>query len=96
MGVDPYAEELNQCETGGSLAEKRIDRRHRQGDLRGIPRGQTGSPKHLTRSVHDLYFELRGIPAANDLESFQCVHLSIQRTGTRPAIQGDVQAGVNS
>ena len=35
----------------------------------------------------------RGIPAANDLESSQCVHLGIQRAGSGPAIQGDSQVG---
>ena len=57
--------------------------------------GRLDAPKHLARSVHDLYFEteIRGIPAANDLESLQCVHLRIQRTGSHPAIQSHGEAG---
>src|ERR1700745_2971057 len=34
---------------------------------------------------------IRGIPAANDLESFECIHFNIQGTGSHPAIQGDAQ-----
>ena len=57
--------------------------------------GRLEAPKHLARTVHDsvLRAEVRGIPAANDLESFQCVHICIQGTRSRPTIQGDGQAG---
>ena len=37
--------------------------------------------------------EVRGIPAENDLESLQCVHVSIQGTGSHSTVQGDGQAG---
>jgi hypothetical protein len=33
--------------------------------------------------------ESRGIPAADPLESFQCVHFCVQGTGSHPAVQGD-------
>ncbi|HKB98678.1 MAG TPA: hypothetical protein VKD23_07825 [Terriglobales bacterium] len=36
---------------------------------------------------------MRGIPAADDLESLQCIHLRIQGAGAHPAIQGHSQAG---
>jgi len=40
-----------------------------------------------------LRAEVRGIPAADDLESLQCVHIGVQGTGSHRAIQGDSQAG---
>jgi len=59
--------------------------------------GRLEAPKHLARSVHDLYFELRteirGSSAADDLESFERIHLRIQGTGAHPTIQGHGQAG---
>jgi hypothetical protein len=59
--------------------------------------GKLEAPKHLARTVHDLYFDLRsevrGIPGADNLESVECVHLRIQGTGTDPAIQGYGEAG---
>lgn len=44
--------------------------------------GKLEAPKLLARTVHDPYFELeiRGIPAADDLESVECVHLGLQGT----------------
>src|SRR5260370_2891387 len=39
-----------------------------------------------------LRAEVRGIPAANDLESLQCVHVGIQGTRSRPTIQGHCKA----
>jgi hypothetical protein len=39
-----------------------------------------------------LRAEVRGIPAANDLESLERVHVGLQVTGTDPAIQGDGEA----
>jgi hypothetical protein len=38
--------------------------------------GKLEDPKHLARTVHDFYFktEIRGIPAANNLESFKGLH----------------------
>ena len=39
-------------------AEKRTNRCHRQGcHLRGVLEGKLEAPKHLARTVHDLYFE---------------------------------------
>ena len=56
--------------------------------------GSLEAPKHLARSVHDLVLraEVRGIPAANDLESLQCLYVGIQGTGCHPAVQSDSQA----
>jgi hypothetical protein len=54
--------------------------------------GKLDAPKHLARAVHDLYFEVRGIPTANHLEAFQCIHFGVQGTGSHSA-QGDGQAG---
>jgi hypothetical protein len=50
--------------------------------------GKLEAPKHLARTVHDLYFEPKyeGIPVSNHLESLQRVHVGIQGTGTDPAI----------
>jgi hypothetical protein len=46
------------AQAGGSAAEKRTHRRHRQGGyLRRICEGQLEAPKHLARTVHDLHFE---------------------------------------
>ena len=40
------------------MAAQRSHRCHRKGsDLRGVRRGQLEAPKHLARTVHDLYFE---------------------------------------
>jgi hypothetical protein len=46
--------------------------------------GRLEAPKHLARSVHDLYFEPKyeEFRPRNDLESFQWVHFCIQRPGT--------------
>src|SRR5882762_1604122 len=44
-------------------------------------------------NTHHIRTEVRGIPAANDLESFQCVHVGIQGTRSRSTIQGDSEAG---
>jgi len=57
--------------------------------------GKLEAPKHLARSVHDLYFEpeISGIQDADNLESFECVHFGIQGIGTDSAIQGNSQAG---
>jgi hypothetical protein len=42
--------------------------------------GKLEASRHLARTVHDLYFEpeVRGVPAANDLESLGRVHVDIQ------------------
>src|SRR5260370_32527836 len=37
--------------------------------------------------------EVRGIPVANDLESFECVNLRIQGTRSHSTVHGDSQAG---
>jgi len=52
--------------------------------------GRLEAPKHLARTVHDLYFEPKyeEFTAANDLESLQRVHFCVQRTRAHPAIQG--------
>jgi hypothetical protein len=44
--------------------------------------GKLEAPKHLARTVHDLYFEtqVRGIPVADNLESVQRVHIGVQGT----------------
>ncbi len=57
--------------------------------------GRLEAPKHLARTVHDLYFEPKyeEFRAANDLESFECVHLGIQGTGAHSAVQGYGKAG---
>ena len=46
--------------------------------------GKLEAPKRLARAVHDLYLEpkIRGIPAMNNLESHECVHIGLQRTGS--------------
>jgi len=58
-------------------------------------RGQTRSAQtpcpHSPRSL--LRAEVRGIPAMDNLEPFQCVHIGVQGTRSHPAIQGDSQAG---
>jgi hypothetical protein len=46
---------------------------------------------HCTRSL--LRPAVRGIPAANNLESLECVYLCIQRTRSHPTVQGYGQAG---
>ena len=57
--------------------------------------GKLEAPKHLARAVHDPYFEpkVRGVPAANDLESVECVYICVQGTRADPTIQGYGQAG---
>ena len=42
--------------------------------------GRLEAPKHLARTVHDLYFraEIRGIPAVDDLGSLERVHVCTQ------------------
>jgi hypothetical protein len=37
--------------------------------------GKLEASKHLTRTVHDLYFEPK--PATDDLESIECPHFGI-------------------
>lgn len=55
--------------------------------------GKLEAPKHLARTVHDLYFEPKyEVPAADDLESVERLHVCIQGTGAYPAIQGDSKA----
>jgi hypothetical protein len=46
--------------------------------------GKLEAPKHLARTVHDLYFrtEVRGVQTANNLEPLQRVHFRIQGTGS--------------
>jgi hypothetical protein len=40
-----------------------------------------------------LRAKVRRIPAANDLESLQCVHICIQKTRSDPTVQGHCEAG---
>jgi hypothetical protein len=37
--------------------------------------------------------EVRGLPAEDDLESLERVHIGIQTAGSHPTIQGDGEAG---
>jgi hypothetical protein len=57
--------------------------------------GKLEAPRHLARTVHELYFEpsYEEVPAADDLESFQGVHFGIQGTGANPAVHGDGEIG---
>jgi hypothetical protein len=52
--------------------------------MRRLSKADSKPPKHLARTVHDLYFEpdVRGIPAADHLESLQRVPVGIQGTGS--------------
>src|ERR1017187_5882120 len=54
--------------------------------------GRLEAPKHLARTVRDLYFEPKyEILAAHNLESFQRVYFRVQGTGSHSTIQGDGQ-----
>ena len=57
--------------------------------------GRLEAPKHLARTVHDLYFEptYEEFRSRTILVSLQCVYVSIQGARSRPTIQGDGQAG---
>jgi len=57
--------------------------------------GKLEAPKHLARTVHDLYFEptYERVPARYDLERVECVYVDLQGTGADPSISGDCQAG---
>jgi hypothetical protein len=57
--------------------------------------GKLEAPKHLARTVHDLYFEPKceGISVSDDLESFERLHLGIQGTGSHSTVQGHGQTG---
>ena len=57
--------------------------------------GKLEAPKHLARTVHDLYFEPKYEESRprTDLESPQCIHIGIQATGSHPTVQSDSQAG---
>jgi hypothetical protein len=49
--------------------------------------GKLEAPKHLARTVHDVYYEPQYEElAADDLESFQRIHFRLQRPGADPAI----------
>lgn len=47
----------------------------------GFVEGKLEAPKHLARTVLDLYFEPKyeEFPPEDDLESFERVHLRVQR-----------------
>jgi hypothetical protein len=54
--------------------------------------GRLEAPKHLARSVHDLYFE----PKYEEFRPrtiWSLIHFCIQGTRSRPTIQGYSQAG---
>ena len=56
--------------------------------------GKLEAPKHLARTVHDLYFQPKYEEfLADDLESLECVYISIQRARSHPTVQGDRKAG---
>ena len=57
--------------------------------------GRLEAPKHLARTVHDLYFEPKyeEFRPSDDLESVECVYVGIQGTGANPSIQGDCKVG---
>jgi hypothetical protein len=55
--------------------------------------GELEAPKHLARTVHDLYFQPKYeefLPRT--IWSLERIHLSLQGTGTHPSIQGHSQA----
>src|SRR5713226_4341801 len=68
---------------------------HLGGHLRGVRGRQVGSsePPGPRRARPLLRAKVRGVPTANDLESFECVHFCIQGTGSYSTIQGYGQAG---
>ncbi|HVO63694.1 MAG TPA: hypothetical protein VMT53_22415 [Terriglobales bacterium] len=43
--------------------------------------GRLEAPKQLARTVHDLYFEPRGVPIPDHMEPLQRVHVCVQGTG---------------
>lgn len=57
--------------------------------------GKLEAPKHLPRTVHDLYFK----PKHEEFQSrtirslSKCLYVGVQGTGADPAIQGDGEAG---
>jgi len=57
--------------------------------------GRLEAPKHLAHSVHDLYLraKVRGVPASDNLESIECIHLGIQRAGSHSAIHRRRETG---
>jgi hypothetical protein len=60
-----------------------------------IVEGKLEAPKHLARTVHDLYFEPKyeEFRPADHLEPVECVHVGIQGTGCHPSVQGDGETG---
>jgi hypothetical protein len=57
--------------------------------------GKLEAPKHLARTIHDLYFEPKyeEFRPRTNLESLECIHVGIQGTGADSAVQGYSQAG---
>jgi hypothetical protein len=57
--------------------------------------GRLEAPKHLARSVHDLYSEPKyvGFRAENDLESFQSVYVGIQGADPIPQFKATAKLG---
>jgi hypothetical protein len=53
--------------------------------------GKLEAPKHLARTVHDLYFEPKyeEFRPRNHLEPFKRVHIGVQGTGSHSTIQGN-------
>jgi hypothetical protein len=62
---------------------------------RAFIEGKLDVPKHLARSMHDLYFypQHEEICTAYDVAPVECIYVSIQRTGPGSAIQGDCEIG---
>jgi len=56
--------------------------------------GRLEAPKHLARTVHDLYFEPKyeEFRPPDDPEPLERVHFCVQRTGSHSAVQSDGQA----
>jgi hypothetical protein len=56
--------------------------------------GRLEAPKHLARSVHDLYFEPKYEEfRPRTIWSLACVYLSFQGPRSHPTVQGDCQTG---
>jgi hypothetical protein len=56
--------------------------------------GKLEAPKHLARTVHDLYLEPKYEEfQPNDLESLERLYLGVQGAGSCSSVQGDCKAG---
>lgn len=78
------------------MAKKRIDGRHcEDGIYEAFVEGKLQAPKHLARTVHDLYLDPKynEFRSWDDLEPVQRVYVGIQETEPHSPIQGDSEAG---